>query len=654
MKKIFKILALVLLVIILAAGGWFLYLCYGPKTPIADVLPSGALAYVRLAKAGEHWQAATHSEFWKNISAIDLPKVLARNKVPQKNIDELKGQQAQLEGFFKSPLTQKFLGKEIALAVYGSKDSYSIMMVLRLAPSVQAAELLTHFSSQWGEGITTSEETYAGERIVHVHLKDNKASFKYVKLNDLLVVAEDNDGYLNAVIDVDRRKHASLNKDEGFVFVQAHAYAGADGLLYVNVQGLNAMLRREEWMQEDLLSQTAGFKTYALSFLPGTITKYKFIVGLEPKAVRPALRRLVECSPKVNGSLSFVPSHVAGYQWGGCYDLVGSWQQFREQVYALPDAGKQVQKIKGGIERRTGLNISADILPVLGQEAGGYFTDVDTLGLFPYPRFLAFVKVNDRVRAEEIFKKIVKVPFGLVQEEAYNKSNIRYLALPLGSNMDPGYTFVGDYLLAASSRQLLKKSIDVSQDPSRSLKTDKTFSALGLEDAAGTQSIAFLKVGEFARSMQGLLNWGNKYLSAQVNMAGAYKQEGDGKKKELEEAIKAAQTELDLALVKLVELKSKPSKDLQPEEQEFMAGAVLNLEENVQGLRDDIKTYKAQQLDVDNVIAEQQAGVERAKLFMFNSQHVLVPFLNGLQSVNAQGTKVMLSDKAIETELMFN
>src|SRR4051812_23205336 len=107
MKKLLKTLLIVCAILLTASGAWWLYLVYGPRPAVQDVLPSGAMAFVQLSKPAEHWQKATQSELWKNIASIDLPKVLARNKVPSATITQVERWQKQTTAFFNSPLTKK-------------------------------------------------------------------------------------------------------------------------------------------------------------------------------------------------------------------------------------------------------------------------------------------------------------------------------------------------------------------------------------------------------------------------------------------------------------------------------------------------------------------------------------------------------------------
>jgi hypothetical protein len=645
MNKAIKIAVLIVLLVMAAVGGWLLYLMYGPQVAMEDIVPSGAAVYGRLANPVEHWHNGAQSQFWKDISAIDIPEVLVRNKVPQERIDQFLLWQKQSLAVSQNPMVQKFLGREIGFAMYprhvgGHSDNpedYGFLVIARPTASVQMIELLSRLSSSLNEQATMTNENYNGQRIVHVHFKKKGDSLKYTRIRDLFVVASEKEPALNRAIDTYRRSFPALTSDEHFVFAKTHGYAGADGLLYLN---------------GDVFAKAIGVKTYALSFLPGAVTKYKMTLGYdEPKNIDPALRHLALCTPKNNSSLQFIPASAIGYQWGGCYDFQEMAQQAREQLVGMPELDEKTRKIKKVMEKRMGLKLSDSFLPLLGEEAGGYLTDVDTLGFFPYPRMLAFVKIKDRPQAEELLQKIVKNPFGMLKQEKYGDSQIHYFSLPLGGNMDPGYCFVGGYLLAASSRQLLKKSIDTYKEPIHSLGSEKTFTVLGLQDGQKTQSILFLKVGDVARRLRGLLDWGNKFLSSQVI---SHKQEAIERKKELADDLALKQDEEKIVLGKIKEWKSHPKQEQSPEEAAVITATIDNLQQQLSDVRDDINTNQAQLAQVEQMLKSYELQAENAKLFMFNSKHVLVPILKGFETINTQGLRVMVNGRAIETELMFN
>src|SRR5208282_5359243 len=126
--------------------------------------------------------------------------------------------------------------------------------------------------------------------------------------------------------------------------------------------------------------------------------------------------------------------------------------------------------------------------------------------------------------------------------------------------------FLGDYLLVSSTRQLLKRSIDAYNNSLRSIVSDDVVEQLGLTPDKKFHSVTLMKTAELSRRAQDFLGWIDRYLSGQVTMAAAYKQDGDNKKQELDEAIADKSAELVLAQKKLIQLKNTSLSDLSLED----------------------------------------------------------------------------------------
>ena len=350
----------------------------------------------------------------------------------------------------------------------------------------------------------------------------------------------------------------SLQGDPSFNFVRQNAYPSGDGLVFVNLNLFSDLWRGEmDSRLTPLGYQTAAFPVYGLSYMPGVVSKYKMMVGLDEKYMPSGMRKTFACPALANDTLKLVPVNAIAYNWGGCYDFEQSWAMAKQRLEENPRLAQEIYKFKHRLEKHFQINIRKDVLPVLGHEIGGYLTDVDMQGTYPFPRLLVFVKIQDRPAAERLLDKFTQNPITPLQSEEYNHVDIHYISLPLGANMDPGYGFLGDYLLVATSRQLLKRSIDAYNDSLRSIVSDDAVGQFSLANGEKFHSVTLMKTAELSRRAQDFLGWVDKYLSGQVSMAAAYKQDGDNKKQELDEAIADKSAELVLAQKKLTQLKER-------------------------------------------------------------------------------------------------
>ncbi|MBI3314644.1 MAG: DUF3352 domain-containing protein [Candidatus Omnitrophica bacterium] len=670
MERNTKIGLAVLAVLVLAIG-MFLLLVYGKRVAMQDVFPSQPVFYARLDHVAQNITKVGGSSFWKNISAIDVPKVLVRNNVSQPRVKRVEESLNAIHAFIQNPWARIIFGKEIAFGFYEdggpAAGGAGFLFALRLEPSVHAAEIVSRFWAQWGDEAATLRREYKGVAIITVNVKKKNVVFQYVRLGDVLVAASGDSSILEKVVDVYHKKAPGLGSDGNFAFVAGRAYPAGQGFFYVNARSLNGVLKQRAaaWEAQDLeemSARTTGVGSYGFSFLPGEVNRWKLIVGVDPALMNPEARKALSCPPSEQPPVQFVPPGVIAYQWGACYDFKQAWERLREQAQALPPSvQEQARGFKRRLEKRWGVKIESDVLPLLGNEAGGYLTDVDTTGMFPYPRFLVFLKVKDRTKTEDLLARLTRNPLVPVLEEDHSQVKIRYAPVPLGPNMDPGYCFIGDYLVFSSTRQLLKKSIDTTADASRSLGADKTARAFGLSVSDKANAVAFVRLDVFAKRLRELLEWTDQYMSSQVTTASVFKQESETKKEAITRAIAAKTVELTLAEHKIEELEAKPAPpaagpaaDVSQEDPSVTPGAIENLRQSVQALRDDIKTGTAQRDELDVLAAQYQAQAQSAKLWMFNSRQVVVPALKGLEALRALGMKMVLTGRSFETEILLN
>ena len=640
------------MVILAAAVGFWLW-SQRSGLPVDEVLPSGAEFYVRLNHVQAHINQVLQSDFGKNIAAIDVPEVLARNNFSPKDIRDFKSWQKDLGKIWNNPLIRKFLSQEVALGVYRKDNHYEIFITLRLTASAKLAEFLGRLSHQWGEDVFLTRQKYQGHVINHVVLKKRDVKLAYVRLRDLLIISPEASGRLEDIIDVYRHQQSSLAQDPQFIFVNHNAYPSGDALMFVNMNHVSGIWRNTVDSRLQMYGyHQAGFAVYGLSYMPGAVSKYKMIAGLNDKELPVQMRKHLACPDLSNDSLKLVPVNAIAYNWGGCYDFGENWQSAKERLQESPQWADSIRRIKRGLEKHLHINIKRDVLPLLGHEIGGYLTDVDMQGKYPFPRLLVFVKVQDRAKAEHLLDQLTANPMTMLQSEEYNHVNVHYMSLSLGANMDPGYCFVDDYLLVATSRQLLKGSIDAYNDSMRSIVSDDVVKQFSLDEGGKFHSVTLMKTAELSRRAEDFLGWVDKYLSSQVSIAAAAKQDGANKDQELTQAIDDKNEELLLAERKLSQLKLKPLKDLSDEESLFITGAIANLNREEEAIRNDIVTYKAQKEDLSQLLANYAMGAQVDKLTMFNMENVVSPLLRGLESIDAQAVTVRFGRKTLETEIL--
>ncbi len=629
LKKLFIPLGAGLILIVIALLWFFLS---RPTITIASILPEDTIFYARLTQADKYLRNIGTSSFLKEINAIDIQKVMLKNEFPSDKINQVKYWQEQIKKMLDNPLLGKVLGREVALAFCPEP-----VLFIRLKASIAAAEFLAQVSNFWGDDIALTHAMYRGIKINQVDAKNKKVKISYIRLGDLLVAGGQSPKALERVIDVYLKDAKPLSQQGHFIDVLSRSYPNDDGFAYLNAGA------EPEKINEALKGFNA-VDAFGVSFASGDFHRFKFIAALNLKMMTPSQRKLLSCPKGDNKSLFFVPANAIGYNWGNCYDFGDYWQEVQEQLHSSsPEFLEWGQALVGKIQKRLKIDIEKEVLPVLGNEAGFYLTDVDTRGMFPFPRFLFFIKINDRMQVNELLRRAAANPMVDIEDEEYGKVELRFMKLPFGANMDPGYAFLGDYLLVASSRQLLKKSIDVFAEPGRSLAQEKTFKQFNLEQGADNNSMTFIKLSDLALRAIALAEWTDKYLGSQLSLAASYKEQVEEQGRELVQVIDEKKDELKVAIVKLKELKDAAAPD--------NIGAIENLQREIDRLHDEINSGKVQVEQIPEELAAYDMRLKAINRVMFNAQNILIPAFKAMGTFDAQAVRMNLGGRFGEAEI---
>ena len=652
MKNLLKIIGIVVLLLALIIGGWFLYLNFQPQLAMEDVVPAHPLVYVDVKNPIAHWDHIEKSDFYKSIATIDLQAILKHNKVSSTYADQFLKMYEKVKVLIKNPVVGKIVGKEIAFAQYASKDPKAgVVLITRSLVSIQAAANMGLFFKGLSADIEMKKEVIDNQVVMHVVYKQKNVAFKYAHIRDLLIFTDESSPLLLEVIKTASRQLSSIKTDEQFKAIALNFYPKTEGALYVNLKAMLAQAGNE-WAKP--LSNKGGFEAYGLSFLPGTTNRYKLLLTYDPKNVDPIFNKLIACNPTNSNALSLIPPSAIAYHWGGCYQFGEMASLLKTSATSVLEA--QPKRIRKSLQKKLSSQETTDFINLLGSEAGMYMTDVDTQGMFPFPRILFFVKINDVMKAKTLLDAswVSKKGFGLIAKEDYYGHDIHFVALPFGGNMDPGFSFQGNYFLLATSRQLIKKSMDVYKNPAKSLLENKTYKALDFASGARPDAIFYFDVKEVSKRMQGVLEWYDRYMSNQIELVGTYRKEAEGKKRELAQDAMTQKEDLRLAQDKLKEWRSKPTEGLEPEEIANAAATIENFEDQIKQAQAAITDNEAQVKGIDKVVSNNGIQAENYKLIMFNASHILVPLFKGLQSINAQGIKFSSMANTVVAEFMLN
>lgn len=581
MKKIGIVVVVVVVAAVLAAGYFSWQKMASREYALEEVLPEKPLLYLHVKDIEKNLDKFSQSKLYQNLTAIDFDKLLSLlgASAPEKEIFKKFSQQASVEEIRRALLP--FFGQETALAVYPVEfDSFSseainrmfssIVVVTRLKPQAEFVEFLHGILGSGTKELKVEKKIVHGHTLNLVKSADGSVNVGYVRINDLLVMGW-GDNAARMCLQAIRKNGRTLASDAGFLQVRQRflenssltGFANFDllaTLLKDKIMSLPAKGARKMPAQLSFsdFKQLQGFlyAGYSARFEQGIESKMD--VHFDKTALHPDIRPMYECAVKENRSLNFVPPDVLVYQWGGCYDFAYYWRQVHDRMKKSALDPKSVAspgETIASLENAMGLSLEDDILPVLGQEAGGFLKDVKVTAELPVPQLLLFLEVTDPAKAGQIIDTLLsKQSVVQPQTENYQGHVIKYIPFPMVEGLELAYGFAGNYLLIATQRDLFKASVDLAGQSGQNISGAADFQSAGIGLTDKSNSLFFVRIAPVLQKLGELTAWAGEWSQQQAKQHEAFQ---EGQEKYLAEV----RADISRQEKQLQELKAQPPLD---------------------------------------------------------------------------------------------
>jgi len=540
-----KFLIALLVLTLLVVGAYLVYRSQKPAA-IENVLPAGPVLYFRSIDMAGQIDAVASTKTWqalKGISVKDLmvqSGLLARNDVP---LYDAAGR--ELDSFVFRMLLRKTFGQDMAVAVYPAEQQEEIttqtfkgladqiVVVTRLPIDVDMSEIFTQIFRAVNRSMTISSLEYRGKKIYRVKTNEGAVMISYAGVGGLLILSQ-KDNLVQRCLDTLAGAGKPLEEDPRFTRARNgflgkanfHGYVDAE-TIWSGIRGIVLNLAKQQGGDpaefqdalDSFFSFTKGLEQFSLSAQVGKEFRLKTQVRFDRRNLSQDFRSALSCPPQQNQSLSFIPAESMGYQWTSCLDFDRYWRQTRENLTrhaAKVPGGPSGEQMLSDLDKNLGINIEQELLPALGKEFGGALLDWELpSGSFPVVKLLLFLKVNSQGPVQKVIDGLIeRQKFFIPSEEEYAGQTVRYLSLPVGLPINPGYTFVNGYLVVASGRDVLRQAIDAARN-GPSLAASPLLKMGGMDLTEAGASVLFLRLGPFAQRLAGLLEVINDWMTAQ-------------------------------------------------------------------------------------------------------------------------------------------
>ncbi len=535
-----KIIGIFLAGVVVVSGIVLVYKITQTKIAPESVLPQNPIVYICVSDVEKSVKKFSSTKLWRNISKINVDLLLEKSGVDATTREQYRKVSDEFQRVTSSLFLEKFFGQEIAFALYKpkqafsaflaaekiSEDLYSFALVSRLKPDAQVLEFIGKIYSAFSQTVQTRQEKYKDYEIVIVQVGAGMNVY-YVKIKDLLVVSLSSQ-MIRSCIDTATHSAAALSTDKEYRLSRGQLPKTAQIVSFINFQNLLDIilegfdLGRQAGGDfgpknlEERLEMIEGFKTATSVFVAGDISKTLGIVRYDRGKINPKYVTIFSRKPEKNETIYFVPKSVIGYHWSNTFDFEELWKSFldgfkegasQQQTQVSPDAF-----IKA-FEDSFGFSIENDLIRSLGNECGGYLSDINLQGPFPIPDLLLFVQIKDKAKIPNLIAGLLQKNGLQLQEENYKGTTLHYISLPFGEGLQPGYCVLKDYFLISVNRKILQDTVDALQNKSQALSENRDFQEVVPGFSTESNSLFFLKTDLLVRRLRGLCEWGIGWFS---------------------------------------------------------------------------------------------------------------------------------------------
>lgn len=649
MKKL--IIIICILALVLTAG--VIYKLMTIELPVDKVLPSGAIAYIQVSDAQKQIDEFKNTRLWKNVENIDIEMLMGKGRASKKDIEKYRDAKQWFASAFGGSVMNGLFGKEIALAVYPSNIllhgiASNVILVTRVKPAADFTEFALKLMNRAERKVNVTEEVYDRKKITIIKINDNK-ELAYTKIKDMLVISIGKTAIVSC-IDVSRKYKPSLSQDKDYISAMSKLSKNSSIFFYDNIQ-LSASLIKQSAAPNPQISKTldlySGFKTLGCAYYMKD-KKLETVFSYNKAAMSLLYAKMYSLAPRKNETIKFAPENAIIYQWG-TFDIKSYWEYFKSKIDEQFKQGDQRNKMPSpvsfipGIEGKLGMSIDNELIPAIGDEIAFILTDINVDGIFPIPEFTVCIKVKNKATIEKLLGSLSQSGSAFKSEE-YKSINLKYIALPFGTSLQPAYCYIGNYLLIAVGRKSIKESIDASRGDSKSLLESEDFKAVDHGFTEECNSVHFLKAGILMQRIESVCEWFYGWMELLQKQAEKYNETLKAKADVLAADILVYETDLGKSTANLRALQANAS---------AKRADLDSLEMSIAGNRkilDEKKKSLEQIRKMANRPPAKKVDLVMARLYL---DELAYPILDGMQFVKAVGSRTVIGNDLTRSESYF-
>jgi len=518
-----KAIVIVVLLCIVAAGGavWYINRPAARIIQPAELLPAETLMMIEAVNLKKSLDEFRVGPLGKAVSGIDMPACMGAFNADPEEIEQVSRLQSQLKAGVDSPWFDTLFGELVVVAFLQSNPDdmrapaemvwrESAIMVLR---PKKPAEMIQWIGRMFAREVTVTAQTVDGIRMDRVETGDGLTLFITID-RGLGLVALDPKPIVRCLTPPEGDVRPSLAHSPDYVAMRKELGAPATARFFAWVD-LHGIFR--EWHHrtnqggsgDDAMAEVqrlwGGFNqakpvVAAVATDDGDVIHHRWRIRYNAADLSPDMRRMLDVPPEINTTLPWVPETTLYY----------SWQNNLGQVLASALDGprldaNEAEAFKREFTARTGTTLE-DAVNAFGSQFAVMIRDIKTGGMFPVPELALMAETVQPALIDRLVETAVRNSGVVMVTEEYRGERIRYVGLPYGEDISPGYAVRDGFLVVASSRGLLKALLTRGEGWT-GLADTPSFNSVIKGSAEPSNQMVYFQVGDAAASVKDLLKW---------------------------------------------------------------------------------------------------------------------------------------------------
>ncbi len=488
----------VFLVIVAVAAGAYVYYDqpHQADLPIEAVLPGDTKGMLKVYNLVDLISGLEKSRLGQAVSGIDHEKVMDLMALEANDRIAVKTFLQTARELLDSPWFDLLFGRETALAIQspassanrmssGWPDSQvmvsSAVIIARPSQPAHILDSIRHVFSFQGEIQT---QKYREWDLNHFSLNDS--TNLYYAVTGGLVIAGMEPGVVQKCLDQSLDPESAMLNSDSYKANAAELFMEQPhDIAFYGAFSKSGV-------------QDAGM---VVCTLPDDRIKVKTIMGMNPDIMPHSAVRMTGIRPADNPTLQYVPSGALSCAWQNTFDVDIFWQMLQEHPQVPAELLTLIQK---RFFDQTGMSFES-FRALFGTQAGFVINEIHSGNMFPVPELALMVEVTDTGAIDRLIREQVKQIRLPLMDEKVGDTTVNYTMLPLGASLSPAYTFRDDFLILATSRELL--STMLTREPGDSISADADFQAVDCGLTKKSNQAGFTRSGAMLSRVQDILTW---------------------------------------------------------------------------------------------------------------------------------------------------